>query len=144
LRAIFYLLLAALLAPGCKQYTPDNLPANHVRFGSKGGITGGGREYVLLLDNGRLLFDDEYTGKLEKVGKLTKAELAAVGAELAEMDFPKNDAAPGNYNTSMTYHHDGTTEKISWKQPGGAPTDELKTCYNSLMTAVRRLRKTDN
>jgi len=144
LRAIFYLLLAALLAAGCKQYTPDNLPADHVRFGSKGGITGGGRQYVLLLNNGRLLFDDEYSGKLEKVGKLTKAELAEVGAELAGITFPKNDASPGNYNTSLTYHHDGLTEKISWKQPGGAPTSELKNCYTSLMTAVRRLRKTDN
>lgn len=133
-----------LLVSGCQQYTPDNLPEERLRFGSKGGILGGGREYVLLLKNGKLLFDDEYTGKLEKVGQLNKAELAAVRANLASMNFPKSDTTPGNYNTSLTYHHDGVVEKHSWKQPGGATSPGLKNCYNSLMTAVRRLRKTEN
>jgi hypothetical protein len=108
-------------------------------------MTGGVREYVLLLDNGKLLFRDEYSDspKLEKVGRFTKEELAAVKADLASMSFPKNKSGPGNYNTTMAYHHDGLADRLSWSQPGGPPTPELKACYNNLMKAVRRVRKAE-
>jgi len=127
----------------CKQYTPDNLPAERLRFGSKGGITGGAREYVLLLENGRLLFDDELTGKLDNLGKLTKEELQAVRADLRDINFAKTGNAPGNFNTSLQYYHAGTVDKMSWSQPGGAPTTTVKDCYTGLMAAVRRIRKTE-
>lgn len=128
---------------GCKQYTLENLPAERLRFGTKGGITGGAREYVLLLDNGQLLFDDEYTGKLEKVGKLNKAELLAVKADLANLSFAKDGHVPGNYNTSLQYHHEGRVDRLSWSRPGGSPSPAVKLCYDTLLAAVRRLRKAE-
>ncbi|MEM9260314.1 MAG: hypothetical protein AAGA62_11760 [Bacteroidota bacterium] len=143
MRLLLSLLLLCLLFAGCKQYTLENLPAERLRFGNKGGITGGAREYVLLLDTGQLLFDDEYTGKLEKVGKLSKAELLAVKLDLSRLSFAKDDEAPGNYNTSLQYHHEGRVDRLSWSRPGGAPSPAVKACYDTLLAAVRRLRKAD-
>ncbi|MEL7159589.1 MAG: hypothetical protein AAFN92_02430 [Bacteroidota bacterium] len=134
--------LLVLLALGCQKYTVDNLPAEHLRFGTKGGVTGGGREYVLLLDSGRLLFDGEYSDELEKVGKLTKAELTAVRADLTKIDFSAK-SLPNNYTTSLVYHHDGAEERLAWRRPGDAPSPVADECYDHLMAAVRRLRKTD-
>lgn len=99
----------------------------------------------MLLDNGKLLFYDEYSDgpELEKVGRFTKEELAVVKSDLERMSFAGEDKAPGNYNTSLAYHHGGRVDHLSWSQPGGAPTPELKACYSHLMEAVRRLRKAE-
>ncbi|MEO0733181.1 MAG: hypothetical protein AAFZ52_10120 [Bacteroidota bacterium] len=143
MRAFITACLLCLLALGCQQYTADNLPLDRLRFGTKGGITGGGREYILLLDSGRLLFDGEYANKLEKVGKLTKTELAAVRADLNRIDFTTAKSPANNYTTSLVYYHAGTADQLAWRRPGTAPSPEAETCYELLMTAVRRLRKTD-
>jgi len=143
LRYPILLLLLLCCTTSCKQYTPENLPEARLHFGSKGGMAGGDREYILLLDKGKLLFSDEYGSELETVGRFTKEELAAVTADLAGMSFSKKENPPGNYNTSLAYHHDGGIDRLRWSQPGGAPTPEVKTCYNHLMAAVRRLRKTE-
>lgn len=142
MRVLILFLLLSCCFTGCKQYTPENLPEDRIHFGSKGGITGGAREYVLLLDKGKLLFSDEYSEKMEVVGKFTREELAAVKADLATMAFSKELSTPANYNTLMAYHHDGRVDHMRWSQPAGPATKEAKTCYNDLMKAVRRLRKT--
>ncbi|MEM1357909.1 MAG: hypothetical protein AAGF89_06915 [Bacteroidota bacterium] len=143
MRSLLSLMFLGLLFTGCKQYSFQNLPAERLRFGNKGGITGGAREYVLLLDNGQLLFDDEYSGKLERVGKFSKKELLAVKTDLARLSFTKNDNSPGNYNTSLQYHHEGRVDRLSWSRPGGAPSPAVKACYDTLLSAVRRLRKAE-
>ena len=135
------LLAGLVLLSTCNRYTADDLPTERVRFGSKGGFAGGERMYELLLDSGRLLFDDELTGELEKIGKLTPTELTEVREQLEDVDFAATPTgSTGNYTTSMTYYGSEPATTIRWVAPGGAPSPAVKTCYTTLMDAARRLR----
>ena len=143
MRYFTLLLCTCLLAGSCTRYTAENLPEERIRFGGQGGFAGTARMYELLLGSGRLLFDNELTGEVEKVGKLTPAEMDAVRGSLAAIDFTGATGASGNYTSSLTYYGNDPATTIRWSGPGNAPSPEVKLCYDTLMDATRRLRAAD-
>ncbi|MEL6273723.1 MAG: hypothetical protein AAFQ37_02605 [Bacteroidota bacterium] len=135
-------LFLVLLVVGCQKYTADSLPPDRLHFGSKGGFTGEMREYILLLDKGRVLFHDPLTDRFEKVGKLDKDFLAKIQGELTALPFGAGAGRPGNINTQLVYHLRGEKQELQWSSPSGAPTPETQQCFEDLMAAVRVMRKT--
>lgn len=140
LRLLSYL-LPALLFLGCQKYTIDTLPDNRLHFGNAGGYTGEIREYILLLNNGRVLFNNSITGELEKIGKLKKEELAVFLAEIDKIDFKAAANKPANRNTVLTRYSDGMAQPLQWSGPKNAPSKEAGACFQALMAKVRALRE---
>ncbi|WP_157472157.1 hypothetical protein [Neolewinella persica] len=140
MRLLTYL-VPLLLLTSCQKYTIDKLPEERLHFGNAGGITGEIREYILLMKNGRILFDNQATGELETIGKMKKEGLAALKAELASVDFagPKNK--PGNMNTLLTLHSGGNIQRLQWSGPKNAPSEAAGHCFQELMGTVRAMRE---
>ncbi|MEM9837252.1 MAG: hypothetical protein AAF828_12155 [Bacteroidota bacterium] len=132
-------LLILLTGLGCQQYTLEKLPENRLHFGNTGGVTGELREYILLLDSGRLLFHDPLTDEVERVGKLKKEQLANVTQELEKVSFAQRGPA-ANRNTVLIYYHDGQKEEVQWNGPQSAPSPATQACFEDLMTMVREIR----
>lgn len=126
---------------GCNKYTIEKLPEERLHFGNAGGFTGEIREYILLLDNGRILFNNRETGQLEKIGKLKKEGLAATRTELAAIDFSTAQNKPGNMNTLLEYHVNGGVKSMQWSGPKNAPDQAAGACFQQLMASVRALRE---
>lgn len=139
LRLLPYLLLL-ILCTSCQKYALDNLPAERLHFGNSGGFTGETREYILLLNNGKILFNNQVTNELEKIGKMPKDELIALKAELATIDFDQAANKPGNMNTLLAYHKDGLRKELQWTGPKSAPSNAAGHCFSVLMARVRALR----
>lgn len=139
---ILALLALLLLLLGCQKYTIDTLPDNRLHFGNSGGFTGEIREYVLLLDNGKILFDNQLDGKMEKIGKVSKEKLAAVSAEVAEINFKVPAPRPANRNTAVTLYRNGEARQLQWAGKA-APDAAAGRCFTELMAEVRRMRGTE-
>ncbi|MFK8162883.1 MAG: hypothetical protein AB8H12_10515 [Lewinella sp.] len=138
---LFTYLIPFLLLASCQKYTLDKLPEERLHFGNAGGFTGEIREYILLMDNGRILFDNQTTGKLEKIGKMKKEGLLALKAELASIDFNAGSNKPANMNTLLSLHAGGKTQSLQWAGPKNAPSEAARHCFQQLMTTVRALRE---
>ncbi len=139
----FLLPLLLLLCCGCQKYTLEKLPAERVHFGNSGGFTGEIREYILLLDHGKILFNNPVTGVLEKMGKMPKEELTALKAALTTVDFAAGNNQPGNMNTLLVYHTAGQTRRLQWSGPKNAPDEAAGHCFGVLMSRVRSLRESN-
>lgn len=138
MRHLSYLILLLSLL-GCQKYTSDTLPDNRLHFGSSGGFSGEIREYVLLLDSGRILFDNQLTGEVEKIGKLSKEKFAAVQQEVAAINFSGPAPRPANRNIAVTLYRDGTAHQLQWAG-SNAPDAAAGRCFTELMAEVRRMR----
>ena len=134
-------LLCLLCLLGCQKYTTDTLPDNRLHFGNSGGFNGQIREYVLLLDNGQILFDNRLQGEIEKIGKLSKEKLAAVRAEVDNIRFQTPAPRPANRNTEVTLYRDGVSKQMQWSG-NNAPDAVAGRCFTELMGEVRRMRGT--
>lgn len=134
-------LVPLLLLTSCQKYTVDKLPEERLHFGNSGGFTGEIREYILLMDNGRILFDNQTTGELEKIGKMKKEGLLALKAELAKIDFAMAGNKPANMNTLLALHSGGQTQSLQWSGPKNAPSEAAGQCFQQLMATVRALRE---
>lgn len=130
-----------LLFLSCQKYTIDTLPEERLHFGNSGGFTGEIREYILLLGSGHILFNNQETGELEKIGKLKKEALSATKAELASIDFAGGQNKPGNMNTMLAYHVGDTVKTLHWSGPKNAPDEAAGECFQHLMASVRALRE---
>ena len=131
---------ALLLLLGCQKYTVDTLPDNRLHFGNSGGFTGEIREYVLLLDSGRVLFDNKLEGKVEKIGTLKKEKFEAVKAEISKIDFSRPAPRPANMNTAVTLYRRGEARQLQWSGTN-APDEAAGRCFENLMAAVRVMRE---
>ena len=135
------ILVPLLVLTNCQKYTVDKLPEERLHFGNAGGITGEIREYILLLDNGHILFDNQTSGELEKIGKMKKEGLMALKKELASIDFSSSQNKPANMNTLLSLHSDGKTQSLQWSGPKNAPSEAAGHCFQQLMATVRALRQ---
>ena len=140
LRLLAYL-LPLFLFLGCQKYTVEKLPDNRLHFGNAGGFTGEIREYILLLDNGRILFNNRTTGELEKIGKLKKEELVVFQAEIDKINFQATPNKPANMNTMMTRYSGGLAQPLNWSGPSNAPSKDAGACFQALMAQVRAMRE---
>jgi hypothetical protein len=131
------------LLTGCQKYTVDKLPEERLHFGNAGGITGEIREYILLMNNGRILFDNQTTGELEKIGKMKKEGLRTLKAELATVDFAAAQTKPANMNTMLALHTGGKTQQLQWSGPKNAPSEAAGHCFQELMGTVRAMREAE-
>jgi len=138
------IVLLGLLFVGCGDYSLDKLPPDRLHFGNRGGFTGEIREYILLVGNGKILFQDPISKELSKVGKLDRRQLADIKAQLLNLDFSQAGAAPGNYNSVLTYHSAGQEQSLQWNGPNGAADQAMQTLFESLMTSVKQLRAAKN
>jgi hypothetical protein len=93
------------------------------------------------MDNGRILFDNQTTGELEKIGKMKKEGLLALKAELAKIDFAMAGNKPANMNTLLALHSGGQTQSLQWSGPKNAPSEAAGQCFQQLMATVRALRE---
>ncbi len=135
----FLILLLCLLSCGPK-YTLSDLPTERLHFGSKGGYTGELREYILLLNNGRLLFKDPLTDQMIKVARLDRKAIAHIQQQLDALPFDNSDTQPGNMNTVMAWHGAEEIKRLQWSSPNGAPSPQTQAFYEELMQTVRALR----
>lgn len=140
LRILAYLLPLVLLL-GCQKFTVEKLPDSRIHFGNAGGYTGEIREYILLLDNGRILFNNRTSGELEKIGKLKKEELMVFRTEIDKINFKATPNKPANMNTMMTRYSGGLAQPLQWSGPQSAPSKEAGDCFQALMAKVRALRE---
>jgi len=123
----------------CNRYSIDSLPDNRLHFGNSGGITGEIREYILLLDNGRILFDNRLTGEVEKIGKLSNPKLVEIRAEVDQIAFRTPSPRPANRNTEVTLYRAGTAKQMQWSD-NQAPDPAAGRCFEELMAEVRKMR----
>lgn len=137
-----YLLPLFFLLSACQTYTVANLPDNRLHFGNSGGVTGEIREYILLLDSGKILFDNRLSGEVEKVGKLSKEKLAAVRLEVEKIEFRTPAPRPANRNTEVTLYKNGESRQMQWSGQN-APDPAASRCFEELMAEVRALRGTE-
>lgn len=126
----------ATLMVFCKhtRYTPDNLPAQQIRFGKGGGFTGIEQAYTLL-DNGQL-FDANRTELDSAKRRVAKACFKTVEQlKLAQLDFKH----PGNtYSFIEVPSGDGGYRRISWGA-ADAPVDKnIAELFEKLMSLVRK------
>ena len=142
MRRYLFLLLSICCVAGCKSYTVETLPDNRFHFGNSGGFTGEIREYVLLLDNGQVLFDNRTTGEVEKIGRLSKEKLAAVRSEVDQISFRTPAPRPANRNTEVTLYRNGETRQMQWSGQN-APDPNAARCFEELMKEVRIMRGTE-
>ena len=141
MRILIYL-APLLLLLGCQKYTTDTLPDNRLHFGNSGGFSGEIREYVLLLDSGKILFDNQQEGKVEKIGKLSKEKFAALRVEIAEINFAGPAPRPANRNTAVTLYRNGEAHQLQWAGTN-APDAAAGRCFTELMAEVRKMRGTE-
>lgn len=137
MRVLYLFLLLSFFS--CNRYSIDSLPDNRLHFGNSGGVTGEIREYILLLDNGRILFDNRLTEEVEKIGKLSKTKLAEVRAEVDRISFRTPSPRPANRNTEVTLYRDGTSRQMQWSG-NQAPDPAAGRCFEELMAEVRAMR----
>lgn len=136
----FLTILSLLALLGCQKYTVDTLPDNRLHFGNSGGVTGEIREYVLLLDSGKILFDNRLEEKVEKIGKLSKEKLAAVRSEVDNINFQSPSPRPANRNTEVTLYRAGISQQMQWSGRN-APDEAAARCFDELMAEVRNMRE---
>jgi hypothetical protein len=137
----YFLLLSLCFSfLGCQKYAMDKLPDNRVHFGNSGGFTGEIREYILILDNGQILFNNQVTEELEKIGKLKKEELGVFLTEIDKINFQATPNKPANMNTMMTRYAGGLAQPLLWSGPKNAPSKEAGACFQALMAKVRAFR----
>jgi hypothetical protein len=120
---------ASLLVLACKstRYTPENLPAKQLRWGTGGGFVGKETAHTLL-ENGQI-FAQDIMGKTTSAGK-TKAKKAialfksAEALGLDKMDFQH----PANIYSFIELRDGDTVSRIVWgdaSYPVSKPVEAL-------------------
>ncbi len=103
-------------------------------------MSGQVREYILLLDNGQLLFKDPLTNELEKIGRWNRTDLEEVKSRLRSLPFDE-PPTPSNFNTIVAYHTNGQLQALQWSSPKEAVDERVQSFFEHLMAEVRHLRK---
>lgn len=139
MKTILFVCLCFSLA-SCARYSYETLPAERLHFGTKGGLHGELRAYILLLENRQLLFKDPLEDDLEKIGRVDASLMAEIERTLPQLAF--EPSALGNYNAVLIHYTAEGMRDLQWSSPKGAPDEATQALFEALMAEVRRLRKT--
>ncbi len=140
LKTLLFVFSCFFLA-ACSKYSYHSLPTECLHFGSKGGVAGELRTYILLLDNRRLFFKDPLKEEMEKIGRVNTALLRQV--EEIIPNLPYDRSLPSNYNAVLRYYTEKGVRELQWLAPQGAPDEATQSLFEQLMGEARRLRKLD-
>ena len=132
-------LLSILLLYACKTYSPADLPAHRLQFGSGGGFTGMVTEYTLLR-NGQLFVRTGRAGagEWEEMSRIKSSEARSLYQRWHDNTlFKERIQQPGNRYYFINMQQDSTEYRQSWGASDYTPDDALKAFFDKAMELVK-------
>lgn len=136
---LFPLLALILLLFSCKtnQFLSNELPADQLRFGKGGGITGTFTTYILL-ENGQLFRHQSLGDTMDPLASLKRKEAQSHWRQVAELGLTSYAFdQPGNMTYFLEVRADSLTHRLQWNDRQPLDRPEVLEFYRQLMSGIQ-------
>ncbi len=130
--------LLLLLFSYCKspEFSADNLPAQQLRFGSGGGITGVYTTYILL-ENGQLFRHHSLTDSLESLPELKRRQARRLWSEAEDLRLgERRFHQPGNMSYFLEMRTDSLQHRLTWNDNDQPSRTDVLDFYQKLIQTI--------